>query len=83
VLSADGAGRSVEYLGDGAQTVVLLEQAGHGHAVFGLELLVAAGCRLHLLTLRCLQVLHFTFESALSFGTNTFNLTPNQSTLFV
>jgi hypothetical protein len=44
--------------------VVLLEQACHGHAVFGLELLVAAGSGRHLLTLRGLQVLHFTFESA-------------------
>jgi len=49
---------------DVAQAAVLLQQAGHGYSVFGLELLVAAGCRLHLLTLRGLQVLHFTFESA-------------------
>jgi hypothetical protein len=45
--------------------VVLLEQAGHGHAVFGLALVVAAGCEEHLLTLCGLQVLHFTFESTL------------------
>jgi len=38
----------------------------HGHAVFGLELPVAAGRDGHPLTLCSLQVLHFTFESALS-----------------
>ena len=65
-LAADGAGRAVEHSGDIAHAVVLLQQAGHGHAVFGLELLIAPGCRLHLLTLRGLQVLHFTFESAVS-----------------
>jgi hypothetical protein len=63
-LPADGAGRAVEHGGNVAQAVVLLQQAGHGHAVFGLELLVAAGRGGHLLTLQGLQVLHFTFESA-------------------
>ena len=63
-LSADGTGGSVEEGGNVAQAVVLLEQAGHGHAVFGLELLVSPWDRLHLLTLRVLQVLHFSFESA-------------------
>jgi hypothetical protein len=67
-LPADGAGRAVEHGGNVAQAVVLLQQAGHGHAVFGLELLVAAGRGGHLLTLQGLQVLHFTFESALLKG---------------
>jgi hypothetical protein len=66
VLSADSTGRSVECRGDSAQTVVQLKQAGHGHAFFGLELLVVAGSGGHLLALRGLQVLHFTFESARS-----------------
>jgi hypothetical protein len=61
---ADGAGCALEQDGNVAQAVVLMEQAGHGHAIFGLKLLVAAGCLLHLLTLQSLQVLHFTFESA-------------------
>ena len=50
------------------QTVVLLEQADHDHAVFGLVLLIAAGSGRHLLTLRGLQVLHITFESAITFS---------------
>lgn len=42
-LTADGARLAVEHGSNVAQTVVLLEQAGHGHAFFGLELLVVPG----------------------------------------
>ena len=52
-------------LGSVMQAVVLLLQAGHGQAIFWLELPVSAGCCLHLRTLCDLQVLHFTFESAM------------------
>lgn len=70
MLATDGTGRAIEHGGNVAQAVVLLQQAGHGHTVFGLELLVAPGCCLHLLNLRGLQVLHFTFQSAVSFIAN-------------
>lgn len=42
-LATDGARRAVEHGSDVAQAAVLLQQAGHGHSVFGLELLVAPG----------------------------------------
>lgn len=45
-------------------SVVPLDQAGHGRAVFRLELLIVAGSSWGLLTLRALRVLHFTLESA-------------------
>lgn len=62
-LATDGAEDAVEHGGNVAQFVVLLRHAGHGHVALGLELLVTPGCRLHLGTLRGLQLLHFTFES--------------------
>lgn len=65
-LAADGAGGAIEGGGNAAHAVVLQQQAGHGPAVFGLALIVAPGCRLHLLSLLSLQVLHFSFEFALS-----------------
>jgi hypothetical protein len=65
MLAADGAGRALEHGGYAGRAVIELEQTGHGDAVFGLCLPRAAGCdSLHLLTLRCFQVLHFTFEYA-------------------
>jgi hypothetical protein len=66
-LPADGAGLALEHSGNVAQAVVLLRQTGHGYAVFRLALLVATVCRLFLLPLRDLQILHFTFEFATSF----------------
>lgn len=64
VLATDGAGRAVEHSNVVSQGVVLLVQAGHDHAVVGLELLEAPGFRLHLMTSQGLQVVHFTFDSA-------------------
>ena len=44
--------------------MVELEQTGNGDTVFGLSLPVTEGDSiLHLLTLRFLQVMQFTFES--------------------
>lgn len=51
-LSADGAGRTTENAGDLTHAVVLLPEAGEGHAVFGLEQAVGFGLLLHRLTLR-------------------------------
>jgi hypothetical protein len=64
-LSGDGVGRALEHFGYLAYTVLLMNQAGQGHAFFGLELAIAFGWGvLHQLTLIGWQVLHFTFESA-------------------
>ena len=52
MLSDDGAGRPVECIGDDAQTVVPLEQAGLGHTIFALELMLGAGKSGQRLTLR-------------------------------
>ena len=52
MLSDDGAGRPVECIGDAAQTVVPLEQAGLGHAVFEVELTLGAVNSEQRLTLR-------------------------------
>jgi hypothetical protein len=49
--------------------VIEFEQTGHGYAAFGLLLPITAGSdSLHLLILSCLQVLRFTFESALQYS---------------
>ncbi len=64
-LSRDGAGRAFEPRGDLRERVLLVEQRGDGHALFGLELLIAFGWGVvHRRTLLDWQALHFTFESA-------------------
>jgi len=55
--------RAIGQLGNVPLTVVLLHEAGDGHAVFRLEVAIRILKSGHLLTLTD-QLLHFTFESA-------------------
>jgi hypothetical protein len=69
-LAGNGVRRALEHLGYIACGVILLNEAGQSHTFFWLKLLIAFGWRvLHLRTLQGWQVLHFTFESALSYMT--------------
>ena len=70
-LPSDGAGCTSKSSCNVMHVVVLKMEAGQGHALFGLGLFVVFQWGdLHLRTLQGLQVLDFTFESALS---NLFN----------
>ena len=51
-LTADGAGRAAKHARDLTHAAVLLPEAGEGHAVFGLELVVGSGFGRHLRTLQ-------------------------------
>ena len=65
-LPSDGAGCTSKSSCNVTHGVVLKMEAGQGHALFGLDLFVVFQWGdLHLRTLQGLQVLHFTFESAL------------------
>lgn len=63
-FTADGTCLATEQFGNVPLGVVLLHEAGDGHAVFRLEVAIRMRRFEHLLTLID-QVLHFTFESAM------------------